>query len=323
MPGRSFSTPSYRYGFNGKEKDDEAQGSGNQYDYGFRIYNPRLARFLSVDPLTKSYPMLTPYQFASNSPILNLDLDGLEAWNVMKNRWSVSDIEGYRKFVSTEIRKINAQANAEGKNSNTCFDCVDLTTTLVIRYAAVHGLPVTFTDVNGRKISAADENLSFKGNKIDYKTNTKENGDESVQQFIGLVRSSVTSESVQADITSLPLGQEPRSGDIYNQGYHQGLVLNPADFPEYPIESWQVLTSSATQDDRNYPVAEFGGELFSNPRFATFTKSKEYQQFSSWSFMDSPTQDLNWSSQNSSYKAAQPQYNVTVTDENNVGPTIH
>ena len=48
------------------------------YDYGFRIYNPGLGRFLSVDPLTKSYPMLTPYQFASNQPIWGIDLDGLE-----------------------------------------------------------------------------------------------------------------------------------------------------------------------------------------------------------------------------------------------------
>src|SRR5437868_1249571 len=36
-------------------------------------------RFLSVDPLTKKYPMLTPYQFASNQPIWAIDLDGLEA----------------------------------------------------------------------------------------------------------------------------------------------------------------------------------------------------------------------------------------------------
>ncbi len=36
------------------------------------------ARFLSVDPLMKSYPMLTPYQFADNSPIANIDLEGAE-----------------------------------------------------------------------------------------------------------------------------------------------------------------------------------------------------------------------------------------------------
>jgi RHS repeat-associated protein len=69
----------YRYGFNGKENDGEVSGEGNQYDYGFRIYNPRLGKFLSVDPLTKSYPMLTPYQFASNKPINCIDLDGLES----------------------------------------------------------------------------------------------------------------------------------------------------------------------------------------------------------------------------------------------------
>ncbi|MBW3469829.1 hypothetical protein EGN73_18695 [Arthrospiribacter ruber] len=34
---------------------------------------------MSVDPLTGSYPMLTPYQYASNTPIQAIDLDGLEA----------------------------------------------------------------------------------------------------------------------------------------------------------------------------------------------------------------------------------------------------
>ena len=33
---------------------------------------------MSVDPLTKSYPELTPYQFASNSPVSGIDLDGKE-----------------------------------------------------------------------------------------------------------------------------------------------------------------------------------------------------------------------------------------------------
>ncbi len=70
----------YRYGFNGKESDFEAKNSGGtQYDYGFRIYDPRIAKFLSVDPLSKSYPMLTPYQYAANGPIWATDLDGLEA----------------------------------------------------------------------------------------------------------------------------------------------------------------------------------------------------------------------------------------------------
>jgi hypothetical protein len=43
-----------------------------------RIYDPRLGRFLSEDPITKKYPELTPYQFSSNRPIDGIDLDGLE-----------------------------------------------------------------------------------------------------------------------------------------------------------------------------------------------------------------------------------------------------
>jgi RHS repeat-associated protein len=69
---------SYRFHFNGKERDNETYGAGNEYDYGFRIYNPRLCKFLSVDPLTKEYPFYTPYQFAGNTPIMAIDLDGLE-----------------------------------------------------------------------------------------------------------------------------------------------------------------------------------------------------------------------------------------------------
>jgi len=68
----------YRFHFNGKETDNEVYGEGNVYDYGFRIYNPRLGKFLSVDPLTSTFPFLTPYQYASNKPIVAIDLDGLE-----------------------------------------------------------------------------------------------------------------------------------------------------------------------------------------------------------------------------------------------------
>jgi RHS repeat-associated protein len=80
MPGRKFSTGSlYRYGFNGKEKDNSIS-SLTAYDYGFRIYNPAIGKFLSVDPLAKSYPWHSPYQFAGNKPIMCKDLDGLEEW---------------------------------------------------------------------------------------------------------------------------------------------------------------------------------------------------------------------------------------------------
>lgn len=84
MPGRSYTNGNqYRYGFNGKEKDKDITEAAQ--DYGMRIYDSRLVHFLSIDPLTKNFPELTPYQYASNSPIENIDLDGLESISAIRD----------------------------------------------------------------------------------------------------------------------------------------------------------------------------------------------------------------------------------------------
>ena len=71
-------TKVYRFTFNGKENDNEVKGNGNQQDYGMRVYDTRLGKFLSADPLTAKYPFYSPYQFAGNMPIKFIDLDGSE-----------------------------------------------------------------------------------------------------------------------------------------------------------------------------------------------------------------------------------------------------
>ena len=53
-----------------------------------------------MDPLTKSYPMLTTYQFASNSPSSAIDLDGLEAWIVITEKYGESDPINIMVFVN-------------------------------------------------------------------------------------------------------------------------------------------------------------------------------------------------------------------------------
>ena len=78
MPGRQYNSTGYRYGFNGKENDNEVKGNGNQQDYGMRIYDPRLGRFLSVDPIAREFAWNSPYAFAENDVIRSIDLEGLE-----------------------------------------------------------------------------------------------------------------------------------------------------------------------------------------------------------------------------------------------------
>ena len=76
MSERSFSSGDYRYGFNGKESDDEVKGSKNSLDFGARIYDPRLGRFLSLDPRIREFPDLSPYVYAANNPIFLIDENG-------------------------------------------------------------------------------------------------------------------------------------------------------------------------------------------------------------------------------------------------------
>ncbi len=85
MPGREYQAQPSRFGFNGKENDHDVKGFGNQQDYGFRIYDTRIGKFLSVDPLTQQYPWYTPYQFSGSSPIANVDLDGAEPKDAVGN----------------------------------------------------------------------------------------------------------------------------------------------------------------------------------------------------------------------------------------------
>jgi RHS repeat-associated protein len=104
MPGRRYSAGGgYRYGFNGKEEDDDVKGDGNQQDYGMRIYDPRLGRFLSVDPLYQSFPWNSTYAFAENDVVRSIDLDGLEKYIVTYTYSSDGSV------VSTQIKSIRAK----------------------------------------------------------------------------------------------------------------------------------------------------------------------------------------------------------------------
>ena len=80
MNGRGFSG-SYRFGYQGSEKDNEVSGDGNSYTTEFRQLDPRLGRWFSVDPVFQ--PWQSPYTSMDNNPIclndpLGLDPDPVE-----------------------------------------------------------------------------------------------------------------------------------------------------------------------------------------------------------------------------------------------------
>ena len=76
LDGRTVSG-GYRYGYQGSEKDNETKGNGNSYTTEFRQLDPRLGRWLSVDPFAQNAPDITPYRYGFNSPISFNDQNGL------------------------------------------------------------------------------------------------------------------------------------------------------------------------------------------------------------------------------------------------------
>jgi RHS repeat-associated protein len=99
MPGRKYrnaNAKSPRYGFNGKENDNEVKGEGNQIAFEARIYDPRLGRFLSPDPLEGDYPWQTTYAFAHNNPIKFIDFLGMgDPPGTIKQEKNASDNTGF------------------------------------------------------------------------------------------------------------------------------------------------------------------------------------------------------------------------------------
>jgi RHS repeat-associated protein len=126
MPEREYYTERYRFGYNGKESDNEVKGiAGSQQDYGMRIYDPRLGKFLSVDPITKEYPELTPYQFASNCPISGVDKDGLEYYYAADGTllWTHGE--------STQVMLVNDEFAAKNKGKTVSMKDLNANSTSV------------------------------------------------------------------------------------------------------------------------------------------------------------------------------------------------
>jgi RHS repeat-associated protein len=168
--GFSRSNSKYRYSYNGKETDDE---TGIQ-DYGFRMYDSRLCRFLSVDPLAPKYPELTTYQFASNTPIAAVDLDGLERYLAIefydKNKNLYKTLIHTIKEQGSIIEDLNA-VHINPDKTTTSWDGNRYPVMIVKQYEGVEELSVQGTEnLSARQLGLLNtkpvENSSENGNAV-------------------------------------------------------------------------------------------------------------------------------------------------------------
>ncbi len=73
---KHLTTPQMNYTYNNKEWENDL-GLGWLF-YGFRCADPAIGRFTGVDPIADQFASLSPFNYASNNPVLNIDLHGLQ-----------------------------------------------------------------------------------------------------------------------------------------------------------------------------------------------------------------------------------------------------
>ncbi|MBU3661560.1 MAG: hypothetical protein FGM14_16985, partial [Flavobacteriales bacterium] len=122
LDGRTISMDSYRYGYQGSEKDDEAKGGGNSYTTFFRQLDPRVGRWFSVDPVFQ--PWQSPYCSMDGNPIMFNDVLGDEI-GVGKKKKEINKEEILRKtetmYVPSEEKTKIIDGNGNYLKSVTVF----------------------------------------------------------------------------------------------------------------------------------------------------------------------------------------------------------
>jgi RHS repeat-associated protein len=102
MPGRNGGNNDYRYGYQGSESDNEVKGQSNSYTTHFRQLDPRLGRWLTIDP--KATPFESPYTSMANNPILNNDVLG-DTIRMSEAFKASNKYQSYQLFTKTRAGK--------------------------------------------------------------------------------------------------------------------------------------------------------------------------------------------------------------------------
>ena len=175
MPGRTYSSPGYRYGYNGMEKDNELKGNANSLDYHARIYDPRLGRWLSNDPLQAKYAGLSPYNYVANNPIFFVDPSGKEIVDADNKRMVYLDINGnvqLTKYATMDARRIVNQMESTKIGNELLKEMITVSYPITV---VINKDPrPTYRSISGDYIHTKEKGSYLVGG-VTYPTKTKNN----------------------------------------------------------------------------------------------------------------------------------------------------
>ena len=89
-----------RWRYSGKEEQKTLNSSLPLIDYGARMYDPTIARWMSMDPMTEKYYPMSPYGYCAGNPESYIDKYGdiIIYINGYQGKWTGAPGEGGKKY---------------------------------------------------------------------------------------------------------------------------------------------------------------------------------------------------------------------------------
>ncbi len=203
LDGRTVNLEGYRYGFQNQEKDDEFKGEGSSYDFGARMYDARVGRWLSIDPLAVKYPYLSPYNFVANMPTIAVDPDGKEIIVVVAS----DEHDNSFKFINAAIRELRKMSNRKS--------------------ASTQNRTLVLANVNNFYSEKAIAKIKSRGEKYGFSVMVV-NSEQDLADYINGTQENVHGECRDIDkITAMKFYAHGTPGNIHmNYGFNSDWAIN-------------------------------------------------------------------------------------------------
>jgi hypothetical protein len=150
-------------------------------DYGARLYNPALGRWLSIDPKAYAFPNNSPYCFALNNPIVLVDRDGEIPIVPLLLKMATGAAADYLMQVGMNYY-FNDETRGDLTASASKVDKVQ-----ILRSSVESIIPIPFNNKKGRLLKAAvtatlDVLQQYGISKIQGK---EYDGEQALKDFVG------------------------------------------------------------------------------------------------------------------------------------------